>query len=123
MEYPGIFLSAQEAVYILLQFPMRKSSHQVIFVNTSPREERVHLLKHVDDIKKLEDDFEDVFTGGLLKRYAKRAVGLEHVTLADWAAWYDSCSSTYYVRQSKLTDIDHLPLETCNQNQNDDEQE
>ena len=118
----NVEISAQEAVYILLQLPMRKSSRQVIFVNTSPPGERVHLLKHIDGIRELEDDCEDVFTGGLLKRYAKRPVGLQHLTLADWAAWYDLCSSTY-VRQSKQTDIDHLPFETCNQDQNDDELE
>ena len=41
-------ISAQEAVYILLQLPMRKSSRQVVFINTSPLEDRairVQLLK------------------------------------------------------------------------------
>ena len=69
--------------------------------------EALHSAAH---FVRVEDDCEDVFTGGLLKRYAKRPVGREHLTLADWAAWYDSCSSTY-VRQSKQTDIDHLPFE------------
>ena len=41
---------AQEAVYIVLQLPMRKASRPVIFINTSPPEERVELLKPLDDI-------------------------------------------------------------------------
>lgn len=35
-------VSAQEAVYIVLQLPMRKSSHRVVFVNTSPHAGRVN---------------------------------------------------------------------------------
>ena len=37
----NIEISAQEAVYITLQLPMRKSSHQVVFINTSPPEDRI----------------------------------------------------------------------------------
>ncbi len=40
----NVEISAQEAVYIVLQLPMRKSSRQVIFnINTSPPEDRVQL--------------------------------------------------------------------------------
>lgn len=35
----NVEISAQEAVYIVLQLPMRKSSCQVVFVNTSPPED------------------------------------------------------------------------------------
>ena len=38
-------ISAQEAVYIVLQLPMRKSSREVIFIPTDPPDERVQLLK------------------------------------------------------------------------------
>ena len=74
---------AQEAVYIVLQLPMRKASRQVIFINTSPPEERVELLKPLDDIKDMEDDCEDIYTNGLIKRYTMRTSSLENVTLAD----------------------------------------
>lgn len=36
---------AQEAVYIILQMPLRHSSRCITFINTSPPEERVVLLK------------------------------------------------------------------------------
>ena len=39
----------------------------------------------------MEDDSEEIHTGGLLKRYIERPHTLENVTLADWAAWYDVC--------------------------------
>lgn len=34
-------VSAQEAVYFVLQMPLKQSSRQVVFINTSPEEERV----------------------------------------------------------------------------------
>ena len=43
----------------MLQLPMRKASRQIVFINTSPPEERVELLKPFDDIKELDDDCED----------------------------------------------------------------
>ena len=65
----SVEISAEEAVYILLQLPMRKSSREVVFVNTSPPEDRVQLLKTMDDINEMDDEDEDVYTSGLLKRY------------------------------------------------------
>ena len=56
----NVEFSAQEAVYIVLQLPIRKSSRQIIFINTSPPNERVELLKPMDDIKNMEDDSEEI---------------------------------------------------------------
>ena len=81
----------RSCLYIVLQLPMKKSSHQVVFINTTPPNERVQLFKPVNDIKEVEDDCEDVYTTGLLQRYAKCPFRLEHLTLANWDAWYDSC--------------------------------
>ena len=116
----NVEISAQEAVYILLQLAMRKSSRQGIFINTSPPEQRVQLLKPINDIIEMEDDCEEIYTGGLLKRYIKRPLSLEHVTLADWAAWYDSTGKPY-VKKSFEVDIDNLPVETSIDEQNDDD--
>lgn len=43
----NVEISAQEAVYIVLQLPMRKSSRQVVFINTSLPEERVPTVETV----------------------------------------------------------------------------
>ncbi len=51
----SVEISAQEAVYIILQLPMLKSSRNVIFVNTSPPAERVDLLKPLSEIEKMSD--------------------------------------------------------------------
>lgn len=41
-------ISAQEAVYLTLQMPLRKSSRGFIFINTFPVEERPFLLSSQD---------------------------------------------------------------------------
>ena len=54
----NVEISAQEALQIVLQLPMRKASRQKIFINNSPPEERVELLKPFDDIKEMDYDCE-----------------------------------------------------------------
>ena len=76
----SVEISAQEAVYIILQLPMRKSSREVIFVNTSPPGERIELLKQIDEIQEMEDECEEIHSGGLLKRYAERPASLQNAT-------------------------------------------
>ena len=99
----------------------RKSSRQVVFVNTSPPEDRVKLLKCFNDIKEMEDDSDEIYASGLLARYTKRPAKLEHLTLADWAAWYDLPGKPY-VKKSFETDLDDLPLETAiSEQENDDD--
>ena len=80
----SVEISAQEAVYLVLQLPMRKSSRQVVFINTSPPEQRVQLLKPMSEIEEMEDEREEIHSGGLLKRYVERPASLQNVTLADW---------------------------------------
>ena len=65
---------------------MRKSSREVISINTSPPEERVQLLKPINEIEQMPDESEEIHSGGLLKRYIERPASLQNVTLADWAA-------------------------------------
>jgi hypothetical protein len=107
----SVEISAQEAVYVVLQLPMRKSSRSVVFINTSPPAERVELLKPLSEIEKMSDESEEIHSGGLLKRYVERPNCLQNITLADWAAWYDSCGKQNN-RKAKKADIDNLPLET-----------
>ncbi len=118
----SVEISAQEAVYIVLQLPMRRSSREVVFINTALPDERVCLLKSIDDIQQLEDESEDIESGGLIKRYTKRPSCLENVTLADWAAWYDYRKSNIKNSQkSKNTDVDGLPLEIFDDDNNEDD--
>ena len=45
---------------------------------------------------------------------------MKNITLADWAAWYDSCGKQKNSKADKKADVDNLPLETEDGN-NDDE--
>ena len=120
----NVEISAQEAVYIVLQLPMRKSSRQVVFINTSPPEDRVQLLKPLQEIDAMEDDSDEVYASGLIKRYIKRPAKLENLSLADWAAWYDNTGKPY-VKPSHKLDIYNYPLETnlCDINEDDNEED
>lgn len=61
---------------------------------------------------------EDLYTGGLIKRYTKRPASLEHLTLADWAAWYDRETKSN-VKPSTELDSDNLQLENTIDRLND----
>ena len=117
----SVEISAQEAVYIVLQLPTRKSSRQVIFINTTPPEERVQLLKPMNEIEEMDDDSEEVHSSGLLNRYKQRPASFENISLADWAALYDSCQKPF-MKKSKSTDLDNLPLETRDDDENNDDE-
>ena len=41
----SVEVGAQEAVYLVLQIPLTKSSRNVVFINTSRSEDRIKLLK------------------------------------------------------------------------------
>ena len=81
-------ISAQEAVYILLQLHLKESSRLVIFINTSPKENRVILLKSQADLEQLEDDDEDIECDSTIKRYMRRPSQMEDVCLADFVSLY-----------------------------------
>ncbi len=97
----SVEIGAQEAVYIILQLPMRKSSRNVIFINTSSPAERVDLLKPLSEIEKMSDESEEIHSDGLLKRYVERPDILQHITLAHWAAWYDTSGQNHYRKTNK----------------------
>ena len=86
----NVEVSAQEAIYLLLQMPLKKSSRHVLFLNTNPPEERIYLLK--SNLDKLKDD-EEVAESNLITRYVNRSPQIESVCLADYAALYDGIAA------------------------------
>lgn len=117
----SVEISPQEAVYIALQLPMRRALREVIFIPNFPPDERTRLLKSLDEIERLEDDYEDVESSGLIKRYSERPHVAEKVTLAEWAAFYDGS----YVRNSnkmlRRHDVDGLLFETLDEDNEEDD--
>lgn len=80
---------------------MRKRTREVIFIPTAPPDERVQLLKPRNEIDEMEDDSEEIHSKGLLIRYIQRPACLENVTLADWAALYDSPQKPFTKKVNK----------------------
>ena len=68
----AVEISAQEAVYLVLQMPLRRSSREFQFINTSNPQERTFLLKTLDKIKELPDTSADIETDNIIKRYQRR---------------------------------------------------
>ena len=66
------------------------------------------------------DESEEIHSGGLLKQYIERPASLQNVTLADWAAWYDSCRK-HCERNTNKLDVDQLPLEVADDENNYDD--
>ena len=71
-----------------LQLPMRKSSQRSdLSLTPHHPEERVKLLKPMNEIEELDDDSQEVHSRGLLNRYIQRPASLENISLVDWAAY------------------------------------
>ena len=68
----AVEISAQEAVYLVLQMPLRRSSREFQFINTSDPDERTFLVKSMEKIKELPDQTLDIESDNVIKRYQKR---------------------------------------------------
>ncbi|XP_070538389.1 uncharacterized protein [Ptychodera flava] len=100
-------VSAQEAVYLVMQMRLRRASRGFIFINTSPRDDRVILLKPLDDIQNMRPNATDIESDSILKKYERRPKALEKLCLADLAAWY-SFQKLKDNRQDHYQDNDDL---------------
>ncbi len=119
----AVEISAQEAVYLVLQMPLRRSSREFQFINTSDPDERTFLLKSMDKIKELPDNSCDIESDNIIKRYQRRPKQLENLCLADFVAWYN-CKSEGNDRikakpNSSLADV-YLPENNVDDNLDDD---
>ena len=110
----SVEISAQEAVYLALQMPLKRASRKCVFINTSPPSDRIQLLKPLNQIKQMEDDETDISSSNMIKRYTERPDALEETCLADWVAYYDE--STPFRKISHKRQTDGTPPETENLN-------
>ncbi len=119
----AVEVSAQEAVYLVLQMPLRRSSREFQFINTSDPDERTFLLKSMDKIKELPDNSCDIESDNIIKRYQRRPKQLENVCLADFVAWYNCKSEgNDHIKakpNSSLADV-YLPENNVDDNLDDD---
>ena len=82
----SVEISAQEASYMTLQLPLTRATREVLFINTSPPDNRTFLLKGKEQLEKLPTQSTDIEAGNIIKRYAVRPRMLESWCLADYAS-------------------------------------
>lgn len=75
-------MSAQEAAYHFLSIPMKKLTSMVVFVDTSPKIERITVMKNAKFLAQVEDDDTNVFCKNLVDRYQHRPQLLSSMCLA-----------------------------------------
>jgi DNA replication protein DnaC len=85
-------VSAQEAVYRILSLPLKQLSRKVVFVNTAAKEDRVSLLKPINQIQSMDENSEDIYQTSFIDRYAARPDQLNDMCLAEFAANYTTRS-------------------------------
>jgi hypothetical protein len=81
-------ISAQEAVWTMLGLPYTMSSRTFVKLNTYMPDNRMRLLKPMDELAKLPPDSDDIFAPNILDRYAKRPKSMQNMCLIDFARWY-----------------------------------
>lgn len=81
-------MSAQEAVYLSLSMPISKTSRVTIFINTSPMNNRVRILKQNKDLHQLNPNDKNITVPDLMEKYSVRPNEYENICLADYAAEY-----------------------------------
>ena len=99
----AVEISAQEAVYLVLQMPLRRSSRDFEFINTSGPDERTFLVKSMDKIKDLPDHSVDIESDNVIKRYQRRPRLLEKLSLADFVAWFNCKLESHQQKTVKLS--------------------
>ncbi|KAJ8050617.1 hypothetical protein HOLleu_03886 [Holothuria leucospilota] len=100
----NVEISAQEAVYYILQLPFRQSSRAVLFINTNPPDKRYVILKPYSVIQNMNDNDNNVQTEDLIQKYMHRPKALDNLCLADFASWFEIC----YVRDESISQGDDV---------------
>lgn len=64
-------IGAQEAAYLVLQMPLRKSSREVVFIDTNELNNRTVLLKPYSSLKDMPESLTNVESDNALKETTK----------------------------------------------------
>ncbi len=78
--------SAPEACYYIMQIPFTRCSVEVVFIPTSPPEDRTYILKSEAELSELPEDSRDVLKSNIIVSYAKRPKELHYWCLADYVS-------------------------------------
>ncbi len=82
----AIETSAAEAAYYIMQIPFTYCSVEVVFIPTSPPEERLYVLKSEQELSELPEGSRDVLKSNKIAAYGRRPRELENWCLADYVS-------------------------------------
>ena len=102
----SVEIGAQEAVYLVLQMPLRRCSRTVIYVDTKLPDARTSLIKPISELQELPEDCCDREMDNVLKRYKRRPKSMEEMCYADFASWYDLCTAPKKIKSVHMTDVE-----------------
>jgi len=91
-------VGAQEAAYLVLQMPLRRTSRKVLFVNTTPLEDRVVMIKPKHVLEDMTEESTDIESGNIVTLYQQRPKDIDRVCLADFVSQF---SVKYQSKQKK----------------------
>ena len=80
----GVETPAQEASSLSLKLPITRMSREVVFLHTSPPDERTFSLKDFKTLQEMDPESEDIQSHNILVEYRKRPSCLEKYCLADF---------------------------------------
>ena len=112
----AVEISAQEAVYLVMQMPLKRSSRAVQFINTAHPSERCFLLKSMEKLHDLPDNSTEIESDNILKKYSRRPRALEDLSLADFVAWYEvqaECKTLHSKVDASCYLPENQPLDNC----------
>ncbi len=78
--------SAPEACYYIMQIPFTRCSVEVVFIPTSPPEDRTYILKSEAELSELPEESRDVLKSNIINSYGKRPKALQYWCLADYVS-------------------------------------
>ena len=105
----NVEIGAQEAAYLVLQMPLRRTSRSVVFINTSPPDERVVMLKPKHVLEEMKEDSTSIESENIVSLYQQRPKVLNNLCLADFVSKfnikYKNCKENKILENDELLEI------------------
>jgi hypothetical protein len=86
-------VSAQECCYTLLGMSVSRSSREVMFVNTYPKNERSRILLEKRVLEMMLPTAKNIYKRGIIDHYVKRPDSMKDMCLAEFAGCFDYVSN------------------------------
>lgn len=99
-------VGAQEACYLVLQMPLRRSTRDIVFVDTSTPETRTALLRTTSDLKLLPKNSTNIESDSPLKRYKRRPSCIYKFCYADFVSGFDVLPGKALRKPSEVLECD-----------------